>query len=93
MELPCIGGFNDGKFINPKGRDEIKMARSPVVPSNHYERAIGFEYEIYTLETIYVFGSKVSFFLFEEVSIPEAFRKLVLGYKRYNKLKSLDLSK
>lgn len=93
MELPLIGGFNDGKFIKPKGRIEIKMGRPPVIPSSHYEEIIGFEYEIYTLETIIVTGSEVKFFMHEDIDVPKAFRMLVLGYKKYNKLKALDLSK
>jgi hypothetical protein len=92
-DLPLIGGFNDGKFIDPSGRNTIKMARPPSYDNSvsHYESMLGFEYEIYSLETIKVHGKIFKFYVIEGMKLPEVFEKLIFGYKQYNKRKALDL--
>lgn len=95
MQLPLIGGFNDGKHIEPKNRIEIKMAKpqSYCGSISHYEELLGFEYEIYRLETISVGGKVLKFYMIEGMSLPEAIEKLIFGYKQFNKSKGIDLNK
>lgn len=95
MQLPLVGGFNDGKHIEPKNRGQIKMARpkSDDGSITHYEEILGFEYEIYILESISIGGKVLKFYLIEGMSMPEAVEKLIIGYKQFNKAKRLDLRK
>ena len=95
MQLPLVGGFNDGKHIEPKNRNQIRMAKPSSYSKSisHYEEIIGFEYEIYTLESISVGGKVLKFYIIEGMSLPEAIEKLIFGYKQFNKVKGLDLHK
>lgn len=95
IELPLVGGFNDGKHIESRQRDSIRMAKpskvSPYV--SHYEETIGFEYEIYNLTSFTIGGKVLRFYMIEGMSLPDAIEKLVLGYKQFKKRKGLDLNK
>lgn len=96
IQLPLVGGFNDGKFIDPNGRNKIKMGKPSSYNSSisHVEENIGFEYEIYELVTIPIHGRHtVKLFAIEGITLPEIYEKLVSGYKQYNKRKTLDLAK
>ena len=89
--LPCVGGFNDGKYIEPIGRHIIKMAKPSNTNSSisHKDRNIGFEYEIYELTTIISFGKVIKFYLIEGMTIADAIEKIIHGYKKQAKRKSL----
>ena len=89
--LPTVGGFNDGKYIEPAGRNIIKMAKPKDTYSSitHKDKHIGVEYEIYELTTIVSFGKIIKFYLIEGMTIADAIEKIIYGYKKQAKRKSL----
>ena len=90
--FPLVGGFNDGKYIEPNGRQVIKMACPAKTTASHREEIIGFEYENYILTPI-VSGSKtLCIYLAEGEDVITGIEALINGYKKFNKIKSLDLA-
>lgn len=93
MMLPLVGGFNDGKYIEPNGRTVIRMACPAKTKSSHHEDIIGFEYENYILTPIVVGSNRHCIFLVEGEDVLTGIEALINGYKKFNKIKALDLSK
>ena len=91
--FPLVGGFNDGKYIEPNGRQIIRMACPAKTASSHREEAIGFEYENYILTPIVIGSKTLCIFLVEGEDVVTGIEALINGYKKFNKIKSLDLVK
>ena len=94
--LPCVGGFNDGKYIEPKGRTVLKMGKPseypnpPGVKEHRDDMFTEFTYEVYNLTTFFSIGDrKIQFFLAEGISLEDAVERIVLGYKQFKKKKNL----
>ena len=91
--LPLVGGWNDGKYIEPNGRQVIQMACPAKTTSSHREKIIGFEYENYILTPIVIGSKTLCIYLVEGEDIVVGIEALINGYKKFNKIKALDLAK
>lgn len=93
MMLPLVGGFNDGKYIEPNGRKILKMAKPsdypnlPGVVGERHNSIANFDYEIYNLASFNIGRKSINFFMAEGLSVEDAAEKIVYGYKQFIKKK------